>query len=302
MTDAAFARSATFLAHCPRAAEDEVDAEAVEAALDTMLKTAHAAWPTVSVADDVFLKYVAERVDEGSDVLASLRGMCVEDLYLACGCFLDQTPAIQAFDRHMLGAITEPVRRIGHSTEFVEEVQQITRFKLLVSEKDVPKKIGSFRGRGKLRSWVQVTAVRTALELKRRAKPEDARGDDELFESDDLDNDPELQHIRVLYRAEFAAAFKEALRELSSRERNILRMNVLDGLNIDQIGAVYRVHRATVARWIAKARETLLAETRRKLIEKLLISETEFESLMHVVRSHLELSIERFLIGSKGGS
>ena len=83
------------------------------------------------------------------------------------------------------------------------------------------------------------------------------------------------------------------LRALESRERSVLRMHVVDGLNIDEIGTVHRVHRPTVARRIAKARETLLAETRARLPTSLKINESQFASLMIVVRSHLDLSVER---------
>jgi RNA polymerase sigma-70 factor (ECF subfamily) len=72
-------------------------------------------------------------------------------------------------------------------------------------------------------------------------------------------------------------------------------MHSLDGLNLDQIGAVHRVHRATVARWIAAARESLLERTRKGLEEKLQLQGSEFESLMGLVRSQLDLSIHSFL-------
>ena len=154
-------------------------------------------------------------------------------------------------------------------------------------------RIRSYRGRGKLKSWVQVTAVRIAIELCRKKKPEQT--DEALADVAGWDEDPELEPIRHLYRDEFAAAFKTALASLSSRERNVLRLYLLDGLNIDRIGGMYRVHRATVARWIAGAREKLLDGTRAELKQKLRLSETEFESLLVVVKSHLDLSLERFL-------
>ena len=111
-----------------------------------------------------------------------------------------------------------------------------------------------------------------------------------------------MRHIRQLYRGEFKTAFTGAMRSLESRERNILRMYLVDGLNIDQIGKVYGVHRATVARWIARSREKLLSETRRRLLGVLRMSEARFDSLMVIVRSHLDLSLERLLEASQEGS
>ena len=40
-------------------------------------------------------------------------------------------------------------------------------------------------------------------------------------------------------RTQFKGAFAEAMATLTTRERNILRHQVLDGLTLDQIGAIY---------------------------------------------------------------
>jgi RNA polymerase sigma-70 factor (ECF subfamily) len=90
-------------------------------------------------------------------------------------------------------------------------------------------------------------------------------------------------------------AFHLAVAELEPRERNLLRMHLLDGLSIDQIGVFYRIHRATAFRWVAKARERVWDETRNRLREKLRLSPSEYDSILHQVRSQLDLSIERVL-------
>jgi len=55
------------------------------------------------------------------------------------------------------------------------------------------------------------------------------------------------------------------------------------------------VHRATVARWIAKARETLLTETRTLLMKRLRVDQNEFESIMRLIQSRFDVSIHHFL-------
>jgi RNA polymerase sigma-70 factor (ECF subfamily) len=164
---------------------------------------------------------------------------------------------------------------------------------LLLPRGDRPPKLATYRGQGRLRSWVQVTVVRTALELRRKSRPQDSRDDEELVEAADLGDDPELRHIKDLYRREFRGAFQTALSCLSSQERNLLRMYLVDGLSIDEVGAVYHVHRATAARRIAAAREKLLGETRKGLINALKLDKQQFESVMNVIRSHLDLSLDR---------
>lgn len=268
--------------------------EALETRLQDLVKVAQSTWPRVSLDGPTFIGYLAEKVAADSDPVSSLDTLCSEDLYLACACARDDSEAIALFEREMLSGVAIAIRRIDASPAFIGEVEQQTRLRLLVADGDRPKRITTYQGRGRLRSWVQVAAVRLAIEHTRRPSAREL-SEDHLMDTPAASDDPELAHIRMMYRKEFSEAFKEALGSLSSRERNILRMYLLDGLNIAEIGAVYRVHRATIARWIAKSREDLLKDTRDRLVSKLRISESQFQSLMAVVRSHLELSLERFL-------
>jgi RNA polymerase sigma-70 factor (ECF subfamily) len=61
------------------------------------------------------------------------------------------------------------------------------------------------------------------------------------------------------------------------------------------MSVLYRVHRSTVARWLADARAALLDETRTEVSQKLGVHRHEVESLMRVVSSRLDLSAGFFL-------
>ena len=268
-------------------------------ALERAVADAREAWPEIGDVPG-FDRFVTERVEDADDPCAALEQLHLDDLYVAHGCAHGNAGAVGVFDAHVMTAVPRAVARIDGSPAFTEEIAQRTRLRLLVSEAGERPRIAGYRGRGKLRSWVQVTAVRLALEERRRKNPAEAnRSDRALENARELSGDPEIEHIRMMYRDDFSTAFKEALGTLSARERNVLRLYLLDGLNIDQIGAIYRVHRATIARWIAKARESLLKEARKRVRERLQISAGEFESLMGMVRSHLDLSLDRFLNDAK---
>jgi RNA polymerase sigma-70 factor, ECF subfamily len=107
--------------------------------------------------------------------------------------------------------------------------------------------------------------------------------------------DPELDVVRARYAGEFKAALEGALAKLQAQDRTVLRLHYVDGLNIDQIGGIYRVHRSTVARWIARTREGLLAEARQVLMTQLRLTTKEFQSLVAAMQSQIHLSIHRFL-------
>src|SRR5262249_49485390 len=160
------------------------------------------------------------------------------------------------------------------------------RAKLLVAEEGRAPKILDYSGRGPLAGWLRIAAIRTALDLTRRSGNErPASSTDALLEVPAAIEDPELEHIRARHRADFKAAFEAARRSLSKEDRNILRLHLVDGLNIDEIGGIFQVHRATAARWIARCREKVHDETRRLLVERLKIGDTELKSILGIVRS-----------------
>jgi RNA polymerase sigma-70 factor (ECF subfamily) len=62
-------------------------------------------------------------------------------------------------------------------------------------------------------------------------------------------------------------------------------------------GVVYRVHRATVARWLAAIRSQVFECVCQKLSLKLRSSPSEVASLVRLVRSDIDVSIRRLLAG-----
>ncbi len=69
----------------------------------------------------------------------------------------------------------------------------------------------------------------------------------------------------------------------------------MDGLNIDRIGALFGMHRSTVARWRTSVRRRLLASTREELQRRVSMTPSEFESLLALVQSQLVVSIRTAL-------
>lgn len=57
------------------------------------------------------------------------------------------------------------------------------------------------------------------------------------------------------------------------------------------------VHRATAARWIARAKETLALRVRDRLLARWRVSNVSFGALRTLLDSQLDLSLERLLPG-----
>jgi RNA polymerase sigma-70 factor (ECF subfamily) len=107
--------------------------------------------------------------------------------------------------------------------------------------------------------------------------------------------DPETGYLKERYREAFNAAFRGAVAALSGEQRELLRLHFVDGLTLDQLASVAGVHRATIARRIAAAREAVAGEARRLLLAALGASESELESLAGVMRSQIDVTLAGLL-------
>ena len=70
---------------------------------------------------------------------------------------------------------------------------------------------------------------------------------------------------------------------------------------MDALGSLYDVHRATAARWLRSAHEDLGRATRERLATRLRIAPDELASIMQMIESRLEVSLERLLDRSDAG-
>jgi RNA polymerase sigma-70 factor (ECF subfamily) len=148
-----------------------------------------------------------------------------------------------------------------------------------------------FSGRAALRTWILVSALREAVRVRDKAAREPATDDDALIALADRGSSTTLAADKERYHDAFRMAFRAALAALTARDRVLLRMHVLDGLTIDQIAAVQGVHRATAARWIDRARESVSRHVRRDLMKQLGADPFETDELLQWVHSRIELSL-----------
>ncbi|RYE85061.1 MAG: hypothetical protein EOO75_17385 [Myxococcales bacterium] len=107
-----------------------------------------------------------------------------------------------------------------------------------------------------------------------------------------------MSFLKESYRAAFRESFQRALDSLPSRDQLLLRQHTLDGLGLDQLAAQHQVHRATVARWLASARETLVLRSRRHFFAAIELPPGEGDSVLRLVESRLDETIRRRLQGA----
>ena len=284
----------SFLAALP---PDEREAAAADPALaerlDAMLREARSAWPALDVPADAFVAHVAARLPSGA-IAALAAGPRVADLFLACACARGDAGAVEAFQQCYFGEINLAGRRARCGDDLVAEARQNVARVLFTG---APPAIAGYSGRGDLRGWIRITAIREVVRLIDSARREVALGDDEIFDELSPAHDPELGFLKDRYRADFADAFRAAVAALSERERRLLRHQLADGWGIDDVAAHHGVHRSTAARWLAAARQTLLDHTRERLKARWGATTLEVDSVVRLLTSRLDVSFERVLAG-----
>ncbi len=253
-------------------------------------------WPRAWVPEDEFRAYVAERTAEGPP--AEERDLSA--LFLACACVRGVPEAIGAFEKEYVGEIRRAGERARLTGDGVTELTQVLRQELLVGRDGGRPKLAEYGGRGDLRGWLRVTAMRAALKVKKRSQHDAAapahQGNESLFaEMRSAGDDPELSYMKALYGDAFRAAFGLAAQSLDPRDRNLLRQHFVEGKTIDNLGTLYGVHRATAARWIQGAREKLLSATRREFAHRAQVSPRECESVLRLVQSRFDVTLRRLL-------
>lgn len=268
----------------------------------TIVAEGRSAWPDFTVDAVEVVAFIARRMT--ADLAeAALDGLRPTDLYLACACARQLPAAIAAFDRDYMREVDIALARMRIGPPRLSDVKQLVRQRLFVGGGTAgaptsPGKIAEYGGRGDLRRWVRSVAVRTCLNDLRKGKREVLVDDDHLIAQHAIAaDDPEVEYMKRTYASEFKAAFSEALTQLGAREQTLLRYHHVDGLNIDEIGAIYRVHRVTAFRWLEKAKEILVRSTLEILRARLKLPANELESVLRMIRSQIHLSLVRHLGG-----
>lgn len=289
----AFRAALTALAR-PRFEEDPGGASELAATLAELHADASAAYPELEVDATTFAAELARRLGAAAtpEQLARVRA---DHVYLAIACSTGESTAIRRFEKELLGEIDASGRRLRARHDQIDEVRGHLRRILFVGEPGRPAALREYSGRGDLRSYLRVIATRELVRVINKGRREVGISDEALLDMLSPASDPELGYLREHYRAEVDAAMRAALAALPEPSRALLRYSLIDGWTIDRIGTLYGIHRATAARRVAAARDELGAAIRAELAARLEISAAEVDSIVHLVQSGIEMSLERLL-------
>lgn len=213
------------------------------------------------------------------------------DVWLCAALAEGEAKAVRVFERRLGPEIRLALGRFSLSDDQRAELAQRVRVRLLVAGKDAAPRIGLYRGWGSLEGWTRTITARLALNEIR-----DRGGVEPLERAPDLIGaSPEFAALRASRRELFMQALRQAFQSLGHRERALLRLRYLDGVQANALAGSYDVHESTMSRWLAHARTELQtrfdAEARTLVTDEVAVAE-----LLGAMQSRFGQSLQQLFV------
>jgi RNA polymerase sigma-70 factor (ECF subfamily) len=267
--------------------------------LDEFVSMARAAWPAWPGTDaNAFGRFVQE-LQASAEEKAPLDSLRAADLWLAFHAGVGVAPAVAALDARCFSDLQNMLRARRAEPAQAEEVVQRLRHRLLVAQPGQRSRILTYAGRGDLRAWVRVAAVRAWLNMKREASLTSDGPSVEDALVGEATSDLELELLKGKYRELFRRAFLDAVDALAPSTRLLLKLHYLDRLSMEEVGKVLGVHRLTVLRRLERARHELSEGTKERLEIELRLAPPDVDSLLRLIQSRLDMSLQQAFAQSR---
>jgi RNA polymerase sigma-70 factor, ECF subfamily len=264
-------------------------AEGAKAHADLVLREASTAWA----------RHLEAHFPEGEGD-AEKASLHAPDIHLVLACLAGDTLAHARLDERLRAVTPQALAGIREGTLAVDDLLQDVRAKLLVGDAGVGK-LGSYAGRGPLDGWLRVTVARAAISVIRAKRPPDEADEPEALLAIASAHDPELDALRARAGPLLERAIEESVASLADDDKTLLKLYFVDGLTIDDLAALYRLHRATAARRLARVRNAVFEDARARAVGLLGVREDEFKSLVGAMLSKLDVTLRR-LLGADGAT
>jgi RNA polymerase sigma-70 factor (ECF subfamily) len=259
-----------------------------DAELRRLFDDARAAWRPIEVP---FAVFVARMQDGGRSAGWPTVSAHARDVYLACACSASDATALARFEQHYLQSARAAIARVDSSADFIAEVQQVVRERLLVGREA---KIKEYRGSGALAGWARTAAVRAALNMRRSEKLQARLAQPRAAEEEPL-LDPQLAIVKRRYEVDIGGALQRALAGLDCDDRLLLRYHYVDRLTLAKIAVLQKTSVSTIFRRLSAVAEAVRVSVKQDLGERLRLSTESLDSLLRIVRDDIDLRLSQLL-------
>ena len=265
----------------------------LESALASMLADASRAHPAfVPTAEALAQQLDACLADvERSAWSERLTTLNTADIWLCAALADGNDDAVRVFEQRLGPQIDRTLLRFSLSEDQRTELAQRIRVHLLVPGPHAPPRIALYRGWGSLEGWTRTVAARLSLNAIR-----DRKGTKPLERAPDLIGaSPEFAALKVSRRGIFLEALGDAFHALDRRDRALLRLRYLEGVQANALARSYDVHESTMSRWLANARDEL--QTRFEAKARSLVTDDEaVADLVGAMQSRFGESLQELFV------
>jgi RNA polymerase sigma-70 factor (ECF subfamily) len=188
--------------------------------------------------------------------------------------------------------------RLGRDQDFGDEVSQLLRERILIPPEP---RLERYAGRAPLFAWLRRVARRIALNVLRTRR---RRATDPLLPEHWVQRPCEEASEFPRYLRVVNAAAERALERLATRDVDLLRLHYVSGLNIEQLGQLRNVHRATIARWLVDIRLRIRNDIRRDVRAILKLEGSDCDALFELLLADIDEEFSGLLAAATpdGGS
>lgn len=255
-----------------------------------------------TVLKECFARPAVQSVTD-RQILDCLAGLQLFDLYLVAACCLGDEGAWRHLYEHYHGFIDRVAATACSNQAEAEELAAalMSELALPVNSDATEPKLAFYSGIGSLQGWLRVMIGRRVIDAHRRRGPTESLDDpDALFSLAQLSavpNNPEDEISRQRYSEAVSEAFREAMAKLETREQLLLLLYYRDGRTLKEIGALpsFRVHEATVSRWLEKVHRRLRMEFEGYLRSTKRLSAEEIATCSEIAMTQCVVDVERVL-------
>ncbi len=272
--------------------------ERLDSVLQQMVEAGRGRWPELKVAPEEFVLFLTRQLPPEVSTVDRLLTLHASELFLLRALGLGLPAALRVFETDYMPEVRRTLQRLDTPEPMIADIIQSLYAHLLERQNAAPGTAitrQGYVGRGELKGWLCVCAVHQAGRLLKRDRREVQLEETPAVLLPSPQAGPEQTLLAGELKELFEKAFREAVCALTSRERNLLRYHFLSGLSIDQIGMLYRVHRATAARWLIQARERLAKETYTRFLTAAPMHVQSISDIVQLVRSQITTNLASLL-------
>jgi RNA polymerase sigma-70 factor, ECF subfamily len=218
-------------------------------------ESARRAWPAVKLSFDQFSDHL-DRLGGSSDL-----SKYPEQLYIAAACALGHEAACVTLERSFFPALELALKQRRDSSDFIQEVLQLTRERVLVAPR---RRIATYRGKAPLGAWLLVVARHLADDLHRREKKDrrlislDSRyGGHPATDGSSMPEPCTDAERCARWTERVETSLRVAIDALGHDDMRVLHARYVEGRSVVEIAQAAGVHRTTIYRLMERLERRL---------------------------------------------